>query len=315
LTTTIGFGSKIQGTHGVHGAPLKADDIVSVKEKFGFNPEEKFAVPQATRDIYSKIQEAGAKKNSEWDALLKSYGEKYPTEHAELTRRIAGDLPEGWEKNLPVYKAGDAAVGSRKYSEAVIQSLANVIPDLIGGSADLTGSNFTIWKEAKDFQPDHIAAKGGYDGRYIRYGVREHAMGSIMNGLHAYGGIIPFGGTFLNFVSYAAGAVRLSALSHHQVIWVATHDSIGLGEDGPTHQPVETVAWLRATPNTAVWRPADGNETSAAYLVALKSKSTPSVLALSRQNLPQLENSTVRLPFLCCPAPPLSSTDFPLRFL
>lgn len=118
-------------------------------------------------------------------------------------------------------------------------------------------------------------------------------MGAIMNGLHAYGAIIPFGGTFLNFVSYAAGAVRLSALSHHQVIWVATHDSIGLGEDGPTHQPVETAAWLRATPNTAFWRPADGNETSAAYLVALKSKSTPSVLALSRQNLPQLENSTI----------------------
>lgn len=237
LTTTIGFGSKLQGTHGVHGAPLKKDDIAQIKEAVGFNPEETFAVPQTTYGVYAAAAEKGAKANADWDALFASYKEKYPKEGAELARRIAGELPEGWEKALPVYKAGDAAVGSRKYSEVVIQALADVLPEMVGGSADLTGSNFTRYKEAVDFQPP-ATGLGDYSGRYIRYGVREHAMGAIMNGLHAYGAIIPFGGTFLNFVSYAAGAVRLSALSHHQVLWVATHDSIGLGEDGPTHQSV-----------------------------------------------------------------------------
>lgn len=292
LTTTIGFGSKLQGTHGVHGAPLKKEDVVSLKEKFGLDPNAFFSVPQTSYDLYKEVAAKGADLNSKWDKLFADYQQKYPTEGAELARRIAGDLPEGWEKHLPVYKMGDAAVGSRKYSEVVLEKLAAPLPELVGGSADLTGSNFTRWTKAVDFQPPQTKL-GDYSGRYIRYGVREHAMGAIMNGLHAYGAIVPFGGTFLNFVSYAAGAVRLSALSNHQVIWVATHDSIGLGEDGPTHQPVETVAWLRALPNCAVWRPADGNETSAAYLVALKSKQTPSVLCLSRQNLPQLENSTL----------------------
>lgn len=164
---------------------------------------------------------------------------------------------------------------------------------MIGGSADLTGSNLTRAKESVDFQPPSTGL-GDWAGRYIRYGVREHAMAGIMNGLAAYGTIIPFGGTFLNFVSYAAGSVRLSALSHVRVLYIATHDSIGLGEDGPTHQPIETLAHFRALPNCMVWRPADGNETSAAYYVALTSKHTPSVIALSRQNLPQLENSTIK---------------------
>ena len=164
---------------------------------------------------------------------------------------------------------------------------------MMGGSADLTGSNLTRAKNAVDFQPPSTGL-GQWYGRYIRYGVREHGMGAIMNGLAAYGTIIPYSGTFLNFVSYAAGAVRLSALSGHHVIWVATHDSIGLGEDGPTHQPIETLAHLRALPNCMVWRPADGNETSAAYYIALVSKHTPSVIALSRQNLPQLEGSSIK---------------------
>lgn len=164
----------------------------------------------------------------------------------------------------------------------------------MGGSADLTGSNLTRSKNAVDFQ--HPSTNlGDYSGRYIRYGVREHGMSGIMNGLAAYGTIVPFGGTFLNFVSYGSGAVRLSALSHHHVIYVATHDSIGLGEDGPTHQPIETLAHFRALPNCMVWRPADGNETSAAYYVALISKNTPSILALSRQNLPQMEGSSLEL--------------------
>jgi len=156
----------------------------------------------------------------------------------------------------------------------------------------LTSSNNTRWKKAVDFQPPSTGL-GDWSGRYMRYGVREHAMGAVMNGMSAYGTIIPAGGTFLNFVSYAAGAVRLSSLSHQRLIWVATHDSIGLGEDGPTHQPIETLAHFRALPNMMVWRPADGNETSAAYYMALTSKSTPSILALTRQNLPHLENSTI----------------------
>ncbi|KAJ7940848.1 transketolase [Mycena leptocephala] len=292
LKTTIGFGSKEQGTHGVHGAPLKADDIVALKTKFGFSPDEKFHVPQETYDAYAEVAKRGAASEANWNALLASYGKKYPAEHTELTRRIAGKLPEGWEKSLPVYKTSDAAQASRKLSEIVLTALAPVIPDLMGGSADLTGSNLTKVKGSVDFQPSSTNL-GTYAGTYIRYGVREHAMGAIANGLAGYGGIVPFVATFLNFVSYAAGAVRLSALSKVQVIWVATHDSIGLGEDGPTHQPVETNAHFRAIPNLAFWRPADGNETSAAYAVALKSTQTPSILSLSRQNLPNLEASTI----------------------
>ncbi|CAK7222791.1 Transketolase [Sporothrix curviconia] len=292
LRTIIGFGSLQQGTHGVHGSPLKADDIKQLKQKFGFNPEESFAVPQAVYDLTAKKIAEGAAAENEWNSLFAKYGEQFKAEHDELTRRLKGDLPEGWEKTLPVYKPTDAAVASRKLSETVLSKIEEALPELIGGSADLTGSNLTRWKGAVDFQPPSTGL-GDYSGRYLRYGVREHGMGAIMNGLAAYGGLIPYGGTFLNFVSYAAGAVRLSALSQVRVIWVATHDSIGLGEDGPTHQPIETLAHFRALPNCMVWRPADGNETSAAYYVALTSKHTPSIMALSRQNLPQLENSTI----------------------
>jgi transketolase len=292
LKTTIGYGSLQQGTHGVHGSPLKTDDIKQLKEKFGFNPDQSFVVPQEVYDLYGKHSSDGAALEEQWNQLLSKYAESFPTEHADLTRRLRGELPEGWEKSLPVYTPADAAVASRKLSETVLTKIFNVVPELFGGSADLTGSNLTRTKTAIDFQPPSTGL-GEYSGRYVRYGVREHGMGAIMNGLAAFGTILPYGGTFLNFVSYAAGAVRLSALSQVRTIWVATHDSIGLGEDGPTHQPIETLAHLRALPNNMVWRPADGNETSAAYYVALTSKHTPSVLALSRQNLPQLEGSTI----------------------
>lgn len=292
LKTTIGYGSLQQGTHGVHGSPLKPDDIKQVKKKFGFDPEKSFVVPQEVYDMYGKHSSEGAALEEKWNQLFAKYAESFPKEHADLTRRLKGDLPEGWEKSLPTYTPADAAVASRKLSETVLSKIEAVIPELLGGSADLTGSNLTRWKEAVDFQPK-ATGLGDYSGRYIRYGVREHGMGAIMNGLAAYGTILPYGGTFLNFVSYAAGAVRLSALSRVRTIWVATHDSIGLGEDGPTHQPIETLAHFRALPNNMVWRPADGNETSAAYYVALTSKHTPSILALSRQNLPQLEGSLI----------------------
>ncbi|KAI5852536.1 Transketolase, thiamine diphosphate binding domain-containing protein [Morchella snyderi] len=292
LTTTIGYGSKLQGTHEVHGSPLKADDIKSIKEKFGFDPEKKFDVPSKVYEHYGETAAKGAAAEEEWNQLFAKYQKEYPEEGKDLARRLAGKLPEGWEKALPTYKSTDPAIASRKLSETILQKLYPIIPELVGGSADLTGSNLTRAKEAVDFQPPSTGL-GDWSGRYIRYGVREHGMAAIMNGLAAYGTIIPYGGTFLNFVSYAAGALRLSALSHHRVIYVATHDSIGLGEDGPTHQPIETLAHFRALPNCMVWRPADGNETSAAYYIALISKHTPSVIALSRQNLPQLENSTI----------------------
>jgi transketolase len=292
LTTTIGFGSKLQGTGGVHGNPLKADDAQSVKKAFGFDPDQSFVVPQKVYDMYHSHADEGAAAEQKWNQLLEKYGSEHKSEHADLLRRTSGKLPEGWEKKLPTYKPSDAAQASRKLSEAVLEAIHEEVPELVLGSADLTGSNNTRWKKAVDFQPPSLGI-GEWSGRYMRYGVREHGMAGIMNGMCAYGTIIPAGGTFLNFVSYAAGSVRLSSLSQCRVIYVATHDSIGLGEDGPTHQPIETLAHFRALPNMMVWRPADGNETSAAYYMALTSNKTPSILALTRQNLPQLENSTL----------------------
>jgi transketolase len=292
LTTTIGFGSKLQGTGGVHGNPLKEDDCKQVKKKFGFNPEESFVVPKEVYDAYHKHAAEGAAAEEEWNQLFSKYKDEHKDLGADLQRRLDGKLPEGWEKKLPVYNPTDGAQASRKLSEKVLEDIHETVPELLSGSADLTGSNNTRWKNAIDFQPPSLGI-GEWSGRYLRYGVREHGMAGIMNGISAYGTLIPAGGTFLNFVSYAAGSVRLSALSHARVIYIATHDSIGLGEDGPTHQPIETLAHFRALPNMMVWRPADGNETSAAYYMALTSKQTPSIIALTRQNLPQLENSTL----------------------
>ncbi|GAA5971646.1 hypothetical protein JCM11641_000669 [Rhodosporidiobolus odoratus] len=294
LKTTIGFGSKDQGTHGVHGNPLKADDTVNIKNAFGFNPEEFFIVPDETKTIYADIAKRGADAEEKWNATFREYEQKYPDEAKDIQRRLDGRLPDGWEKALPSFEPSDDAVASRKLSEVLLAKLSTVVPELVSGSADLTPSNLTRWKAAVDFQPKENGL-GDYTGRYIRYGVREHGMGAIANGIAAYGPnlMIPAIGTFLNFVSYAAGAVRLSALSHQRVIWVATHDSIGLGEDGPTHQPIETIAHFRALPNCNVWRPADGNETSASYYMALTSTHTPSILALTRQNLPQLAGSSI----------------------
>lgn len=294
ITTTIGFGSKLAGTGGVHGNPLKKDDCAQVKEKFGFKADESFVVPNEVYELCNKHSAEGAAAEQKWNDLFKKYSEEHKELGADLKRRLdpKKPLPEGWEKKLPIYKPTDPAVASRKLSESVLEAIHEVVPELMSGSADLTGSNNTRWKNAVDFQPPSLGI-GDWAGRYIRYGVREHAMAAIMNGLSAYGTIIPAGGTFLNFVSYAAGAVRLSSLSHQRVIYVATHDSIGLGEDGPTHQPIETLVHFRALPNMMVWRPADGNETSAAYYMSLTSHETPSILALTRQNLPQLENSTI----------------------
>ncbi|KAJ2997991.1 Transketolase [Globomyces sp. JEL0801] len=292
IRTTIGFGSKNEGEEKVHGAPLGKEDIINVKTKLGFNPEEHFHVPP---EVYAHWKTIGAKNaaiNAEWDALYAKYQSAFPDLAAELKRRIAKQLPKNYRELLPIYKPSDAANATRKISEAILNKIADGIPELVGGSADLTGSNLTRWKTAKDFQ--HPSTNlGTYDGRYIRFGVREHGMAAICNGLHAYGGIIPFGATFFNFISYALGAVRLSALSKHQVLYIMTHDSIGLGEDGPTHQPIETLASIRCLPNLLTLRPADGNETSGCYAAALENTHRPSVLILTRQNLPQLNGSSI----------------------
>ncbi|KAF9994169.1 Transketolase, partial [Modicella reniformis] len=290
--TTIGFGSLNQGTEKVHGSPLKEDDIVQLKKAFGFNPDEKFVVPQLVYDLYHAKATKGAKLNDYWNALLEQYIAKYPKEGAELKRRLDNNLPEGWAKDLPRYTPIDKPMATRKLSEAVLNKIVHTLPELLVGSADLTGSNLTRWKDAVDFQSESTGY-GNHAGRYFRFGVREHAMSAALNGMDAYGGLIPAGATFLNFITYAWGAVRLSALSGHHVIYIMTHDSIGLGEDGPTHQPIETMALIRATPNLVDLRPADGNETSGVYLFAIEAKTRPCVMALTRQDLPQLEGSSV----------------------
>ncbi|CAG8442647.1 6532_t:CDS:10 [Ambispora leptoticha] len=279
IRTTIGIGSKFQGTEKVHGSPLSHDDIVEVKKLYGFDPDKYFYVPEEVYEKYKEFNQKGAHAERQWNELLENYTQQYPHEGAEIKRRFSKKLPENWADHLPRYTPADPALATRKLSENVLNKIADILPELIGGSADLTGSNLTRWKTAVDFQPDSINL-GKCSGRYIRYGVREHGMAGIMNGISAYGGLIPFGGSFLNFISYALGSVRLSALSSQR-------------EDGPTHQPIETLAGLRALPNILVFRPADGNEVSGAYLAAIENLHRPSVLALSRQNLPQLEGSSV----------------------
>jgi transketolase len=287
IATTIGFGSEKQGKEECHGAPLGKKDLAEVKRKFGFDPEQSFVVPEDVLQFYRDAAKHAATANAEWDAMFAKYAVAHPAKAAEFTRRFSGQLPAGWFDKLPRWKATDKADATRNTSGIVIAAIADAIPEIIGGSADLTPSNKTWYKGVTDYQ------KETPHGKYIRFGVREHAMAAIMNGMTAFGGVIPYGGTFLNFVGYAAGAVRLSALSHFRVIYVGTHDSIGLGEDGPTHQPVEMNEMLRATPNMYLYRPADGNETSAAYASILMNPHAPGVVALSRQNLPQLPGSSI----------------------
>jgi len=285
VTTVIGYGSSKAGTHGVHGSPLGDDDLAAVKTKFGLDPNQKFFIPDGVRAVYDRTA-AGAKEEAEWTSLFAKYAEKHPELAAEFTRRMSGKLPDGWDKDLPTFSPSDAAKATRLTSGDILNHFAKKLPELFGGSADLNPSCFTYLKSDKDFQ------KGHYDQRNVRYGVREHAMSAISNGLSAYGGFIPFCSTFLNFIGYAYGAVVLTALSHLQVLFVFTHDSIYLGEDGPTHQPIEKYLTCRGTPNLNFWRPADGNETVATYVSAISARKTPTVMSLSRQNLPNLEGSS-----------------------
>ncbi|WP_066376546.1 MULTISPECIES: transketolase [unclassified Anabaena] len=290
VTTTIGYGSPNKAnTAGVHGAALGADEVKLTREKLNW-PHEPFVIPEDVLNYTRKAVERGASYESDWDKAFADYKAKYPQEAAEFERYLSGKLAEGWDKVLPTYTPEDKGIPTRKHSETCLNKLAAVVPELIGGSADLTHSNLTEIKGKGDFQ------KGQYQNPNIHFGVREHAMGAICNGIALHGsGLIPYGATFLIFTDYMRAAIRLSALSLAGAIWVMTHDSIGQGEDGPTHQPIETLASLRAIPNLTVIRPADGNETSGAYKVAIEraKENAPTLLAFTRQNVPNLAGTSV----------------------
>ena len=290
VTTIIGYGSPNKAnTAGIHGAALGGDEIKLTRENLGWSCEP-FEVPDDALSHMRKAIERGANFESEWEATWTQYKAKYPEDAAEFERMISGKLPEGWDKVLPTYTAEDKALATRKHSETCLNKLAPVLPELIGGSADLTHSNLTETKGFGDFQ------KGQYQNRNIHFGVREHGMGAICNGIALHGsGLIPYGATFLIFTDYMRAAIRLSALSQAGSIWVMTHDSIGQGEDGPTHQPIETIASLRAIPNLTVIRPADGTECSGAYKVAIEfaNQARPTLMAFSRQNLPNYSTTSI----------------------
>ncbi len=285
--TQIGFGSPLVGTSKVHGSPLGPDGVRQTKENLGMPAEESFYIPVEAAERFETVQAIGAGLEAEWDKLLTAYRKAYPELAVQWDQFVAGDLPAGWEGYLPDF-TGDIAIATRATSGKVLDALVPQIPTLIGGSADLSPSNNTRAKGAVEMKP------GDFSGSYIHYGVREHGMGAVMNGMAAHG-LRPFGGTFLVFADYMRGAIRVAALMGLPVTYVFTHDSIGLGEDGPTHQPVEHILSLRAIPNLVVIRPADGNETSQAWKVALDRRDGPTALILSRQGLPQvtpLDNGT-----------------------
>ena len=282
--THIGFGSPHkQDTAEVHGAPLGEEELRLTKEKLGWPQEPSFYIPEDAQKVFGAALEQGAVREVAWRDLFARYAQAHPDLAAEFERTTAGVLPEGWEEALPKYTVADGAMATRNVSGSVLNAVAAVLPELLGGSADLHPSNKTFLKGFEDIQ------RGRYGGRNLHFGVREHAMGAALNGLALHGGIIPYGGTFLVFSDYMRPSIRLAALMEAHVIYVFTHDSIGVGEDGPTHQPVEHVAALRAIPGLTVMRPADARETVEAWRVALKHRHGPVALALTRQGLPTLD--------------------------
>ena len=278
--THIGFGSpNKQDTAKAHGEALGVEEIKLTKRNLGWPSEESFFVPEEALAHWRKARERGAAFHEGWRRQLIAYSKAYPDLAKELGRRLQGDLPAGWESAIPTFTKDNGNVASRAASGAVLGALVGKMPELLGGSADLTPSNNTQPKAFTAFSPDD------YAGRYVHYGIREHGMAGIMNGLALHGGVIPYGGTFLIFSDYMRPSQRLAALMHQRVIYVFTHDSIGLGEDGPTHQPIEQLTALRAIPGFTTIRPADANETAEAWRFALKHKTGPVALALTRQKL------------------------------
>ena len=296
VRTVIGYPAPSKMNTGAsHGAALGADEVAAVKKELGFDPEKDFDVDDDVLAHTRKLRERGAPRHAEWQQRFDAWAEANPERKALFDRLTAGELPEGWDAELPTWEPDEKGIATRKASAAVLQALGKTLPELWGGSADLAGSNNTTIEGSPSFGPKSISTdtwSAEPYGRTLHFGIREHAMGSILNGIALHGPTRPYGGTFLIFSDYMRPAVRLGALMKVNSYYVWTHDSIGLGEDGPTHQPVEILAALRAIPNLAVLRPADANETAAAWRAALAHDGFgPKGLALSRQNLPVLEGT------------------------
>ncbi|MGQ4277017.1 transketolase [Pseudidiomarina sp. E22-M8] len=282
--TIIGFGApNKQGSESCHGAPLGADEIAAAREQLGWHYDA-FEVPADVYNAWSAKND-GAKREQAWNQRFDAYAAAHPQLAIELQRRLAGDLPEDFAAHAQDYieklQAEPADIASRKASQNTLNAFGPKLPELLGGSADLAGSNLTLWNDAKGVTADDAS------GNYVYYGVREFGMSAIMNGIALHGGLIPYGATFLMFMEYARNAVRMAALMKQRSIFVYTHDSIGLGEDGPTHQPVEQLASLRTTPNMSTWRPCDQVESAVAWKAALQRKDGPTALIFSRQGLAQ----------------------------
>ncbi|EKF9808605.1 TPA: transketolase [Vibrio cholerae] len=286
--TIIGFGSPNKaGSHDCHGAPLGNDEIKAAREFLGWE----YAPFEIPADIYAAwdAKQAGARKEAAWDEKFAAYAKAYPAEAAEYKRRVAGELPANWEaatsEIIANLQANPANIASRKASQNALEAFGKLLPEFMGGSADLAPSNLTMWSGSKSLTAED------FSGNYIHYGVREFGMTAIINGIALHGGFVPYGATFLMFMEYARNAMRMAALMKIQNIQVYTHDSIGLGEDGPTHQPVEQIASLRMTPNMSTWRPCDQVESAVAWKLAIERKDAPSALIFSRQNLAQQPRS------------------------
>jgi transketolase len=283
LRTHIGYGSPNKvDTAAAHGSPLGEDEVKLVKKFFGFDPDQSFVVPENVLSFYRAAGKSGIEKEKQWNNLFNQYREKYPVEANEYVSTSNGRLPAGWKEKLPVF-SGEEKIATRKASGKVLNAIAAQIPFLIGGSADLSPSTDTILDKYESFSPEH------YDGRNFHFGIREHSMGAILNGIALTKGFIPYGATFLIFSDYMRPPMRLAAISKIKPIFIFTHDSIGLGEDGTTHQPIEQLAGLRAVPNMTVIRPADANETTQAWRVALEHTGGPVVIVLTRQGLPVID--------------------------
>jgi transketolase len=300
VRTHIGYGSPLQDSFKAHGSPLGVENVRATKQKLGWPVDSNFLIPLEAMAHFRDISERGAKVEARWDECLKAYGEGYPELFEELQCRMQEKLPGEWDAAIPQFPADAKGLATREASGKVMNAIAPKLPALTGGSADLDTSTKTALKGLGDFNPLRSTGEdpqgsdsGGwsYAGRNLHFGVREHAMGAVINGLAAHGAFIPYGATFLVFSDYMRPPIRLAALMGLHVIHVFTHDSLALGEDGPTHQPVEQLANLRAIPNLIVIRPADANETAVAWRVALETKDRPVILALSRQELPTLDRS------------------------
>jgi transketolase len=286
VRTHIGYGSpNKQDRASAHGEPLGKEELKLTKQKLGWPLEPEFYVPDEALKVFRAAVEQGKTEEARWISLLEGYRKAFPDPAKEMDRWMKGDLPEGWEKDIPGFPADPKGSATRAASGSVLNALSKRIRNLLGGSADLAPSNQTLIKDEGDFQAGHFGQ------RNLRFGVREHGMGGILNGMALHGGLIPYGGTFLIFSDYMRPAIRLAALMDLKVIYVFTHDSIGLGEDGPTHQPVEQLAALRAIPNLTVIRPCDAAETAEAWRFALSHKSGPVALVLTRQGVPVLDRS------------------------